>query len=141
MDARAPKPKDEEEPKTKMQTIKPIGRVESCFRECRGTPRQGFAPATRGRLVFQRNVPPVAFAGLGEYDYVWVVFLFHYNTNNNRVERAHRDMSHSFPGKVKPPKLKGAARGIFATRTPHRPNPIGITLVKWSACVTSERLM
>jgi hypothetical protein len=47
-----------------------------------GTPRQsGIAPAVRGRLVMESHVPLEAFEGLEQYTHVWLVFVFHVNTN------------------------------------------------------------
>ena len=110
----------------------PIGRIRSCFRECRGTPRQGsFAPSTRGFLEFQKRVPANSTDGLEAFSHVWILFIFHTNTNLHHSKRAHNGGgSHSFRSKIKPPKLKGKSIGVFASRTPHRPNAIGITLAK-----------
>lgn len=111
--------------------VYPIGSVRSCFRECRGTPRQGlYAPSTRGKIVFEKRVPSAALDGLQEFSHVWVIFVFHQNTNFHLTSRAHADKGHNFRPKVKPPKLKGKSVGVFATRSPHRPNAVGITLVK-----------
>ena len=52
-----------------------------------------------------------------------IVFLFHKNTNK------------AVKAKVKPPRLDGAKVGVFASRSPHRPNPIGLTLAKLDAIV------
>lgn len=54
---------------------------------------------------------------------VRIVFLFHKNTNK------------TVKAKVKPPRLDGAKVGVFASRSPHRPNPIGLTLAKLDAIV------
>lgn len=54
---------------------------------------------------------------------VRIVFLFHKNTNR------------TIKAKVKPPRLDGAKVGVFASRSPHRPNPIGLTLAKLDAIV------
>ena len=111
----------------------PVGVLRSCFRECRGTPRQGsFAPSTRGYIQFNKNIPSDSLEGLTEFTHVWIVFVFHKNTNLHHSKRAHQSHggSHSFRSKIKPPKLKGKSVGVFATRTPHRPNAIGITLAR-----------
>ena len=109
----------------------PIGIIRSCFRECRGTPRQGsFAPGTRGYLQLEKRVPANSTDGLESFSCV-IVFIFHNNTNLHHSKRAHKGGgSHSFRSKIKPPKLKGKSIGVFASRTPHRPNAIGITLAK-----------
>ena len=101
---------------------RPIGVVKTCFRECRGTPRQGsFAPSTRGKIVFEKRVQPASTEGLESYSHVWIVFLFHRNTNFHVIGAAHADPTRCFRPKVKPPKLKGKSVGVFASRTPHRP--------------------
>ena len=110
----------------------PVGVVRSCFRECRGTPRQGsFAPSTRGHIDFERSIPADSLDGLEHFSHVWILFVFHKNTNFHHSKRAHEGGgSHSFRSKIKPPKLQGKSVGVFATRTPHRPNAIGITLAR-----------
>ena len=110
----------------------PIGTLHSCFRECRGTPRQGsFAPSTRGYIEFKKSIPSDSLDGLLEFSHVWLVFIFHQNTNLHHSKRAHNSNgNHSFRSKIKPPKLKGKSVGVLATRTPHRPNAIGITLAR-----------
>jgi tRNA-Thr(GGU) m(6)t(6)A37 methyltransferase TsaA len=81
--------------------------------------------------VFQRSVSPEALIGLEHFSHVWVVFVFHMNTNgkNSRAHRGLRADSHrfTFPAKIAPPMLKERV-GVFSTRSPHRPNPVGITL-------------
>lgn len=118
-----------------MERVGAIGMLHSCFRECRGTPRQGaFAPSTRGKIVLSHKIPADATNGLAEFSHVWVVFLFHQNTNLERNALTHAaETGRSFRCTVRPPALKGKAVGVFATRSPHRPNPIGITLVKLDA--------
>ncbi|CAN0124390.1 unnamed protein product, partial [Discosporangium mesarthrocarpum] len=100
-----------------------------------GTPRQGqFAPSTRAVLEFNRNsISPTSLEGLEEFSHVWVFWVFHLNTNDKST-RAHDDMrldsrGHTFPGKVSPPFLKRRV-GLFSARTPHRPNPIGVSLCR-----------
>ncbi|CAN0531712.1 unnamed protein product, partial [Ectocarpus sp. 12 AP-2014] len=100
-----------------------------------GTPRQGqFAPSTRALLVFDKgSVSPVSLDGVEEFSHVWVFWAFHLNTNQKDA-RAHAGMrpdsrSHTFPAKVSPPFLKRRV-GVFSTRTPHRPNPLGVSLCK-----------
>ncbi|OQS05868.1 hypothetical protein THRCLA_02043 [Thraustotheca clavata] len=116
--------------------VQPIATLDSVFPQCLGTPRQGFlAPGTKGRVRCHNNVSPEALDGLEAFSHVWITFVFHCNTNGKNV-RAHEGLmneskstAHTFRAKVSPPMLK-QRMGVFATRTPHRPNPIGITLVK-----------
>lgn len=62
-----------------------------------GTPRQGLlAPSTKGRIEFQRNISPDTLIGLEVFSHVWVVFVFHKNTNgkNSRAHEGLRSDSH-----------------------------------------------
>jgi tRNA (Thr-GGU) A37 N-methylase len=64
--------------------VQPIGRIHSCFKKCLGTPRQGyFAPSSRGFIEFLRNISPDTLIGLEDFSHVWIIFIFHQNTNGN----------------------------------------------------------
>ncbi len=104
-------------------SMKPIGRVESCFGEKFGTPRQsGLVPEARGRIVFSKEVPAGACRGLEEFSHIWIVFLF------DQVEETDTRWL------VRPPRLGGnEKKGVFATRSPFRPNRIGLSLVTLNA--------
>ena len=112
--------------------ILPIATAQSCFMECGGVPRQaGLASATRAVLQFVPNVGPGCFDGLEKHSHIWVVFVFHCNTNAAKIARSHSKKGCSFPSKINPPRLGGIVKvGVLATRTPHRPNPLGLTLCK-----------
>ncbi len=99
--------------------IRPIGRVESCFGEKFGTPRQsGLVPEARGRVVFFDKVPSEACRGLEGFSHLWLVFLFD-QVGPEEVRWL-----------VRPPRLGGNDKmGVFATRSPFRPNRIGLSLV------------
>ena len=101
-------------------TMRPIGMVESCFGEKFGTPRQsGMVPGACGRIVFAPGVDPGACRGLEEFSHVWIVFLF---------DQVGEDEVRWF---VRPPRLGGnEKKGVFATRSPFRPNRLGLSLVK-----------
>eukprot|EP00943_MAST-04B_sp_MAST-4B-sp1_P003811 g3811.t1 len=117
-----------------------IGNVRSCFRECRGTPRQGlYAPSTRGKIVLRKQIPSSSLDGLEHFSHAWILFVFHMNTNFHLTKRAHTDKSYNFRPKIKPPMLKGKSIGLFATRSPHRPNAVGITLAKIEYVSLKER--
>lgn len=62
--------------------------------------------------------PNHALEGLQEFSHMWILFHFHKN------EATH------IRAKVAPPRLNGIRTGVFATRSPHRPCPIGLSLVK-----------
>jgi tRNA-Thr(GGU) m(6)t(6)A37 methyltransferase TsaA len=102
--------------------VKPIGTVNSIYRLCIGTPRQGLlAPDARGRIQLTK-FGGEAVIGLEGFSHIWVLFCFHLNTQSKNSKRVKT--------KVAPPALGGKKVGILATRTPHRFNPIGMTLCK-----------
>lgn len=100
--------------------IKPIGYISSCYKDKFGTPRQpGLVEESFGIIkILPEFQPQESLVGLDEFSHLWVLFHFHQNENQR------------FHAKVHPPRLKGKTMGLFATRTPHRPNPIGLSLVK-----------
>ncbi|ESP00591.1 hypothetical protein LOTGIDRAFT_112669 [Lottia gigantea] len=102
--------------------MKAIGFMRSVFQFKNGTPRQSFiCPQARGSITIDKTVynnPHHSLEGLQEYSHVWILFIF--NQNNSTFNRA----------KVRPPRLGGEKLGIFATRSPYRFNPIGLTLAK-----------
>lgn len=110
--------------------IKPIGIVHSIYRLCVGTPRQGLlAPNARGYidLFSLGNASPASSVdGLETFSHIWIVFIFHLNT----VSEKSTSSSRRFKSKISPPAFGGEKVGIFATRSPHRFNPIGMTLCK-----------
>ncbi|KAL5775149.1 hypothetical protein ACOSP7_012706 [Xanthoceras sorbifolium] len=111
----------------------PIGAVQSCFSTRNGTPRQPLlVPLARACLVFDAaRVPPASLEGLGEYSHCWIIYVFHLNTD---LEKLWKQPSKSkFKAKVRVPRLKGEKMGVFATRSPHRPCPIGLTVAKVEA--------
>jgi tRNA-Thr(GGU) m(6)t(6)A37 methyltransferase TsaA len=114
--------------------VEPIGHVSSVYRLCVGTPRQGMlAPDSRGRIVLDPlRITPDAVLELDNYSHVWVVFAFHLNSKSKKNQ---------VPSKVAPPALGGKKVGILATRTPHRPNPIGFSLVKLEGVVKPNKKM
>ncbi|KAL6984975.1 hypothetical protein U1Q18_018356 [Sarracenia purpurea var. burkii] len=95
-----------------------------------GTPRQPLlVPLARAHLLFDpARVPPASLEGLGEYSHCWIIYVFHMNTD---LEKLWKHPSKSkFKAKVRVPRLKGQRIGVFATRSPHRPCPIGLTVAK-----------
>jgi tRNA (adenine37-N6)-methyltransferase len=105
-------------------TFPAIGIIHSCFKEKFGIPRQpGLAPLARAQLeLFPPYNDPAAVDGLSLCSHIWVQFVFHANSRED------------WKPKVKPPRLGGNARlGVFATRSPTRPAPIGLSVVKLEA--------
>ncbi|KAL5183014.1 tRNA (adenine(37)-N6)-methyltransferase [Glycine soja] len=111
----------------------PIGVVHSCFSTRNGTPRQPLlVPLARACLVFNTTrVPPASLEGLEEYSHCWILYVFHLNTDLDKLWK-HPSKS-GFKAKVRVPRLKGGRKGVFATRSPHRPCPIGLTVAKVEA--------
>lgn len=106
--------------------LRPIGYVNSIYRLCVGTPRQGLlAPNSRGRIDLLPNMlAEDAIFDLDQFSHLWIVFHFHLNTKQTTKQQK------QLTSKISPPALGGKKVGIFATRSPHRPNPIGFTLCK-----------
>jgi tRNA-Thr(GGU) m(6)t(6)A37 methyltransferase TsaA len=103
-----------------MSAFEPIAYIESPFKERFGTPRQpSLVPSAWGKLRLRPELNlQGAFEGLEGFSHIWLVFVFHENVN--KAVRA----------KIHPPRMNGAKAGLFATRTPHRPNPIGLSAVR-----------
>ena len=104
-----------------MDNIKVIAHIYTDFDEKFGIPRQsGIVKQCRGRIVFEpeyRNVD--ALDGLEGYSHLWLVWKF--------SESVREEWSPT----VRPPRIGGNKRvGVFATRSPFRPNPMGLSCVK-----------
>lgn len=103
-------------------TIEPIGLVHSCYREKFGIPRQpGLVKSAKGSIEL---LPPCnreeMFKELETFSHIWLQFLFH------------EAMSDGWRPTVRPPWLGGQKRvGVFASRTPHRPNFLGLSVVRY----------
>ncbi|KAM9792551.1 tRNA (adenine(37)-N6)-methyltransferase [Neosynchiropus ocellatus] len=104
-----------------IQTV-PIGFIRSCFSVKNATPRQPtICGPSRAELRVEQSVfnnPDHALVGLDQYSHVWIIFLFHKNGHL------------SYKAKVKPPRLNGQRVGVYSTRSPHRPNALGLTLAR-----------
>ncbi len=114
-------------------TFEPIGYLKSCFETRNGTPRQaGLAPAAPATLKLttsQLNNPAFSLEGLADFSHVWLVFVFHLDRHAQQ-SLGDEPASSTVKSKIAPPRLKGEKLGLFATRSPHRPVPIGLSLVK-----------
>jgi len=94
-----------------------------------GVPRQsGLAPHLKGRIVFEEKYSdPNAFGGLEGFDRIWIIWRFDVKEDD------------SFRAKVRPPRLGGNTyMGVFATRSPFRPNHLGLTCAKIEGVGTDE---
>ena len=102
--------------------IEPIAYIKTDFKEKFGVPRQsGRAPELEGRIVFtEKYRVREALRGIEEFSYLWLLFDF--------------SLSHSdtFSPTVRPPRLGGNKRiGVFASRSPFRPNSLGLSCVRF----------
>ncbi len=103
------------------QELRVIARIETDFPSKFGIPRQaGIVEALEGRIVFEpeyRN--PDALRGIESFSHLWLIWQF--------SEAVREDWSPT----VRPPRLGGNTRlGVFATRSPFRPNPLGLSCVR-----------
>lgn len=107
-----------------------IARIHSEFPEKFGIPRQsGLVPGLRARIVFEpefRN--PDALRGIDGFSHLWLIWQF---------SLVRQD---TWSPTVRPPRLGGNRRlGVFATRSPFRPNAIGLSCVKLEAVIQDQR--
>lgn len=105
--------------------MKVIARIQSAFPEKFGIPRQsGLVEELQAQIIFEPEYrSPEAVRGLEEFSHIWLIWEF---------SKAKRD---TWSPTVRPPRLGGNQRlGVFATRSPYRPNPIGLS------CVRLERI-
>lgn len=102
-------------------SIKPIAYIRNDFPDKFGIPRQSSLINTlKAEIIFEpeyRN--PEAFRGLEDYSHIWLIWGFSENMKSN------------WTATVRPPRLGGNTRmGVFATRSPFRPNPLGLSSVR-----------
>ncbi|WP_020678247.1 tRNA (N6-threonylcarbamoyladenosine(37)-N6)-methyltransferase TrmO [Geopsychrobacter electrodiphilus] len=101
--------------------LKPIGVIHSPYKEKFAVPRQaGLAPSVEAELeLLSPYNQEEFFHGLEDFSHIWLIFLFHQNLGRN------------WHPTVRPPRLGGNKRvGVFASRSPFRPNPIGLSAVE-----------
>ncbi len=110
---------------TETFSFSPIGIVRSPYREKFTIPRQ---PNLARVDAVVELLPPFAqpdtVSGLDQFSHIWITFIFHALSNKNNGERDWKAL-------VRPPRLGGNERiGVFATRSTHRPNPVGLSVVE-----------
>ena len=101
--------------------IKPIAYIKTDFKEKFGIPRQsGRAPSLTSEIIFEPEYRTIdALRAIEQFSHLWLIFDF---------SKAHKE---SWSATVRPPRLGGNERvGVFASRSPFRPNPIGLSCVK-----------
>ena len=111
-----------------------IGIVHSPYKEKFAVPRQpGLVPSAKAELEM---LPPYndinAFNGLEAFSHLWLIFSFHKNAVAD-------DVTKTWSPTVRPPRLGGNKRvGVFATRSPNRPNSIGLSLVEFHGVIQRD---
>ena len=114
-----------------MLPLSTIGVVVSPYPKRMGTPRQGvLVPSSRGYIQFHTTtIAPEALDGIDSYSHLWIIFQFHENTS----------LATSKKSKIRPPRGGGIKVGQLSTRSPHRPNPLGLSLVTLDGWEPSTR--
>ncbi len=111
--------------------IKPIAYIKTNFKEKFGIPRQsGLIEEITGEIIFEKEFKNTdALRGIEDFSHLWLIFDFSKN---------HRD---GFSPTVRPPRLGGNERvGVFATRSPFRPNNLGLSCVKLEKVKKDQKL-
>ncbi len=109
-----------------------IAHIESDFPDKFGIPRQsGLVPSLISKIVFEPKFrSPDAIRGIEGYSHLWLLWQF------SEVDR-----TREWSPMVRPPRLGGNTKvGVFATRSPFRPNPIGLSSVKLERVEVEENL-
>lgn len=98
-----------------------------------GIPRQSGLADTQGQIIFEEDYRNAdAVRGIEQYSHLWILWQF--------SEIAKKAVGENFSPTVRPPRLGGNERtGVFATRSPFRPNPIGLSCVKLRGVTMDER--
>lgn len=103
--------------------VRPLGIISSEYKEKFAIPRQSLlASSIESKLILERTpFNEQAIDGLEQFEYLHLIWIFHEHLSQDKKP------------KVRPPRLGGVERlGIWATRSPHRPNNLGLSIVKLS---------
>ena len=112
---RDPPVRDEDPDELPEVVLRPIGIVRSPYRYVHDAPRQGGVGAGAAATIELRRGLQNCVRDLRGFDRIWVLFQLHYARGWNELVRPPRDT---------------VKRGVLATRSPHRPNPIGLSCVR-----------
>ena len=118
----------EPSPDSEHFSLTPIGHVVSDYPDKFGIPRQpGLAPAANAQLVLAKPYnDPLAVRGLEAFSHLWLTFIFHHSPER-------------WSPLVRPPRLGGNRKvGVFASRSTHRPNRLGLSLVTLTSIDTQH---
>ena len=108
-------------------TIFPIAHIRTDFPEKFGIPRQSnLVPETTGRIIFEVDFrDPLMLTGIGGFEFLWLLWGFQGTSGWSKT--------------VRPPRLGGKETvGVFASRSPYRPNPIGLSSVRFLGTEETE---
>lgn len=133
-----------------MTGMEPIAHIHTDLPQKFGIPRNSFlAPHLQGRIVFEPEFASnAAVEGLDSFSHLWLLWRFENGTPGGTAKDIAADAKKQdrsgtnakWSKTVRPPRLGGAERvGVFATRSPFRPNPIGLTCVKSSTSSFRKR--
>lgn len=114
--------------------LKPVAHIHTDFPEKFGLPRQSLiVPELTGKIVFEEEYrSPDALRGIEGFSHLWLLWGFSESFASGKND--------GFSPTVRPPRLGGNTRvGVFATRSPNRPNPLGLSVVRLVS-VDSDRL-
>ena len=112
----------------------PIGRVHTCFKEKFGIPRQAnLVKKAPGKLVFfPEFAREEAVRHLDAFSHIWLLFCFHQSLD--------KSCRRTWSPMVRPPRLGGNQKvGVFASRSPFRPNPIGMSCVRLESVEITDK--
>ena len=118
-------------------TIHPIAHIRTDFTDKFGIPRQsGLVPELTARIVFEPEYrDPNALVGIEGYDRLWLIWQF-------STVAAEYAAGKSWRPTVRPPRLGGnERRGVFATRSPYRPNALGLSCVELAGVENGELIV
>ena len=118
-------------------TIHPIAYIHTDFTDKFGIPRQsGLVPELTARIVFEPEYrDPNALLGIEGYDRLWLIWQF-------STVAAEYAAGRSWRPTVRPPRLGGnTRRGVFATRSPYRPNALGLSCVELAGVENGELIV
>lgn len=117
--------------------IVPIAHIRTDFHDKFGIPRQsGLVPELTARIVFEPEYrDPNALVGLEGYSHLWLIWQF-------STVAAEYAAGKKWRPTVRPPRLGGnVRRGVFATRSPYRPNALGLSCVELAGIENGDLLV
>ncbi len=112
--------------------IEAVAHIKTPYKQKFGTPRQpGLIEEAWGEIIFEKKYANRdALRGLDQVSHLWLIFLFNQNPNTN------------WSPLVRPPRLGGKEKiGLWSTRSPFRPNPLGLSVVKLEGVIDHDKTL